>query len=77
MATFFNRCGKWQARVTRRGLLLSVETIMRQTFSYKRAKETFHRRIMRALHSVQMPANSDFPTITFTAHRHLHSIADL
>ena len=29
------------------GLLSGVETIMRQTFSYKRAKETFHRRIMR------------------------------
>ena len=77
MATFFNRCGKWQARVTRRGLLLSVETIMRQTFSYKRAKETFHRRIMRALYCVQMPARSELPTITFTAHRLLHSITGL
>ena len=65
------------------GLLSGVETIMRQTFSFKRAKETFQRRIMRALHCVQMPANfalralhcvqmpanSEFPTITFTAHR--------
>ena len=60
MATFFNCSGKWQARVTRKGLIPGVETIMRQTFSYKRAKETFHRRIMQALHCVQMPANSDF-----------------
>ena len=45
------------------GLLSGVETIMRQTFSFKRAKKTFQRRIMRALHCVQMPANFALRTL--------------
>ena len=39
-------------------LLSGTKTIMMQTFSFKRTKEAFHRRIVRALHCVQMPARS-------------------